>query len=135
VSVATAQVGLAAVVMLVLTPAVGLGHPQLGGRVVAAVGALGVFGTGLAYVFNTTIVTVWGATSASTVTYLTPVVGVLLGLVVLSESATWNEPVGAVLVVAGIAITRLAPSAAQDRGAHPMTNPASTPAHSRSPRR
>ena len=45
-----------------------------------------------------------GATAASTVTYLTPVVGVLLGVVVLGETLSWNEPVGALLVVAGIAL-------------------------------
>jgi drug/metabolite transporter (DMT)-like permease len=67
-----------------------------------------VLGTGLAYVWNTNVVAGWG-TNASTVTYLTPLVGVLAGALVLGEHVSWNEPVGALVVVAGIAVT-------QDRG-------------------
>ena len=55
-------------------------------RVVASVLTLGVLGTGLAYVWLTNIVVGWGATNASTVTYLTPLVGVVLGVVVLGET-------------------------------------------------
>jgi drug/metabolite transporter (DMT)-like permease len=53
----------------------------------------------------------WGATIASTVTYLVPVAGVILGVLVLSEALTWNEPAGAVIVILGIltAQNRLAP--------------------------
>lgn len=79
---------------------------HLSGRVVASVLVLGAVGTGLAYVWNTNIVSGWGATNASTVTYLTPLAGVLLGIVVLHESVSWNEPVGAVIVVLGIAISQ-----------------------------
>ncbi|WIX76154.1 hypothetical protein QRX50_32400 [Amycolatopsis carbonis] len=32
-------------------------------------------------------------------TYLTPVVGVVLGVLVLNEPMHWNEPAGAALVV------------------------------------
>ena len=39
--------------------------------------------------------------TATTVTYLIPVVSTTLGIVVLGESLTWNEPVGAGLVLAG----------------------------------
>jgi drug/metabolite transporter (DMT)-like permease len=53
-------------------------------------------------VWNTAIVNRWGATNASTVTYLTPLVGVVLGVVVLGEQASWNLPVGALVVVAGV---------------------------------
>ena len=48
----------------------------------------------------------WGAQRASTVTYLTPVVGVLLGVLVLDERLQWNEPVGGVLVVLGILVAQ-----------------------------
>jgi drug/metabolite transporter (DMT)-like permease len=65
-----------------------------------------VLGTGLAYVWLTNIVVGWGATNASTVTYLTPLVGVVLGVVLLGESLTWNQPVGALVVVLGIAISQ-----------------------------
>ncbi len=45
-----------------------------------------------------------GATNASTVTYLTTLVGVTLGAAVLAEPVDWNEPVGALIVIIGIAL-------------------------------
>lgn len=104
VPVATVQIGLAAVLMLALTPLVADQPAHLTGRVVAAVAALGALGTGLAYVWNTNVVSGWGATRASTVTYLTPLVGVVAGALVLGERVGWNEPVGALVVVLGIAV-------------------------------
>jgi drug/metabolite transporter (DMT)-like permease len=40
------------------------------------------------------------------VTYLTPVVGVALGLIVLGEPLSWNEPAGAVVVFLGILLAQ-----------------------------
>lgn len=54
------------------------------------------------HVWNTSIIAAWGASNASAVTYLTPVVGVLLGILILDEPLTWNQPAGAALVVLGI---------------------------------
>ncbi|WP_424936781.1 MULTISPECIES: DMT family transporter [Bacteria] len=104
--VATAQVGLGAAVMLVLAPFVAATPIVLSVPVVLAVGALGSLGTGLAYVWNTNVVAAWGATDAAAVTYLTPVVGVILGVVVLAEAVSWNEPVGAVVVILGIVVAQ-----------------------------
>jgi len=104
--VATVQVGLGAVIMLVLAPFTATAPVHLSWRVAGSVAALGVFGTGLAYVWNTTIVASWGATNASAVTYLTPVVGVALGIVLLSETLTWSEPLGALIVIAGVAVSQ-----------------------------
>lgn len=105
-TVATVQVLLGAVVMLAATPIVIATAPVLSGRVVGAIVLLGAAGTGLAYVWNTAIVDRWGATAASTVTYLTPLVGVVLGVVVLGEPATWNQPLGAVIVVVGVIVSQ-----------------------------
>jgi len=118
---ATVQVGLGALIMLLLAPLIATEPVHLSGRVVASVLALGAVGTGLAYVWNTNIVSGWGATNASTVTYLTPLVGVLLGIAVLHESVSWNEPVGAVVVVLGIAISqdRLGPLTRRTSKANP----------------
>lgn len=104
--VATVQVGLGAAVMLALSPALAFSPVSLTPQVVLAVLALGALGTGLAYVWNTRIVSAWGATNASTVTYLTPVVGVALGVLLLGERISWNEPAGAAVVILGIAITQ-----------------------------
>lgn len=106
VSVATLQVALGTVIMLVLSPAIATGPVRLSGAVVASIAALGMAGTGIAYVWNTNVVSAWGAANASAVTYLTPLVGVVLGVLVLSERLHWNEPAGAVLVVLGIAVSQ-----------------------------
>ncbi|WP_253831020.1 DMT family transporter [Prauserella aidingensis] len=108
-SVATVQVGIGAVALLVAVPMID-DHPvSPSPGVVASMITLGVFGTGLAYVWNTNIVAGWGATAASSVTYLTPVIGVALGAVILDETVTWNQPIGAALVIAGIVIGRRQP--------------------------
>lgn len=71
ISAATVQVGVSAVLMLVLTPFLPAHPVHLTWRVTASVLALGILGTGIAYVWNANVVAVWGATNASTVTYLT----------------------------------------------------------------
>jgi drug/metabolite transporter (DMT)-like permease len=109
---ATVQVTLAAGIAIILAPWTATAPVRLSPAVIGSVLALGALGTGIAYIWNTSIVGSWGATVASTVTYVIPVVGVLLGVLVLSEAVTWNEPVGAVIVILGIltAQDRLVPA-------------------------
>jgi drug/metabolite transporter (DMT)-like permease len=71
-----------------------------------AVAALGILGSGIAYVLNFKVVTEADATTASTVTYLTPLVAVIAGALLLNEHLSWNQPVGGVLVVVGAAIAQ-----------------------------
>jgi drug/metabolite transporter (DMT)-like permease len=75
------------------------------GRVLAIL-VLGVLGTGVAYVLNYAILRAAGATTASTVTYVVPVFSTVLGAVVLGETVHWNQPVGAVVLLTGIAISQ-----------------------------
>jgi drug/metabolite transporter (DMT)-like permease len=75
----------------------------------AAIGsllALGVLGSGVAYILNYAIVRAAGATTASTVTYVIPLFSTGLGVLVLGEALGWNEPVGALVVLAGIAVSQ-----------------------------
>lgn len=104
VTLATVQLTLAAGLLLAVAPVIATGPVQLDWRIVAAMVALGCVGTGLAYAWNTRLVQAWGAGRASTVTYLTPVVGVVLGVLVLGERVRWNEPVGGLVVLIGIAL-------------------------------
>ncbi len=76
---------------------------------------LGVLGTGFAYILMYRVISLAGATTASTVTYLIPLVSTALGIAVLGEALTWNEPVGAALVLSGAWLTR--PRAAAARSA------------------
>jgi drug/metabolite transporter (DMT)-like permease len=68
--------------------------------------ALGVLGTGVAYILNFHVVRHAPATIASSVTYLTPVFAVIVGVAFLGESLSWNEPVGALLILAGAALAQ-----------------------------
>ena len=104
--VATTQVGMAALVMLILSPFITNQPFVISPTVVASMLTLGAFGTGLAYVWNASIVAGWGATVASTVTYIAPVVGITLGILVLGEDLAWYQPIGAVVVVLGILVSQ-----------------------------
>ncbi len=106
IQVAAIQVGLAGAVMLLLSPLIATSPVRISPVVLLAVSALGIFGTGLAYVWNTNVVAGLGATNAATVTYLTPIVGVALGVALRGEHLDWNEPVGAAVVVLGIALSQ-----------------------------
>ncbi len=101
-SAAFLQVGMGAVVLLVLTPFVAVGPIALDLPIVASLLTLGIAGTGVAYYWYMNVLNAWGPTATSTVTYLTPVVGVALGILLLGEQLTWNAPVGAALVFVGI---------------------------------
>ncbi|SEM51318.1 DMT family transporter [Nonomuraea pusilla] len=68
--------------------------------------ALGGLGTGLAYLLLYWVQARAGVTTTSTVTYLLPVFAVLSGVAVLGETITWNQPVGALIILAAIALTQ-----------------------------
>ena len=68
--------------------------------------ALGAGGTGIAYVLNYEVIRRAGATVASTVTYLIPLFSTVLGVVVLGEGLAWNQPVGAGVVLFGVALSQ-----------------------------
>jgi drug/metabolite transporter (DMT)-like permease len=82
------------------------GFPKNGypiGPVVAML-TLGILGSGFAYIWNFKILEAAGSAIASTVTYVTPVVAVLVGILFLGEGVTWYEPVGGLIVLLGAAI-------------------------------
>jgi len=100
------NIGLAAVIMVLLTPIVAWHPIEFSWPVLLSLLALGALGTGVVYIWNMNVLRAWGPTLTSGVTYVTPVVGVALGILVLGEHLTWNEPVGAVVVLAGILLTQ-----------------------------
>jgi hypothetical protein len=73
---------------------------------VLAITLLGVVGTGFAYVINYQSIAEIGATRASLVTYLVPIVAVTVGVVFLSEPFHLRLVVGGALTITGIAILR-----------------------------
>ena len=67
---------------------------------------LGCLGSGIAYVLNFRVLANSDATTTSTVTYIPPLIAVIVGAIFLDEHITWNQPIGGVLVVAGAAIAQ-----------------------------
>ncbi|HEY0248432.1 MAG TPA: DMT family transporter [Gryllotalpicola sp.] len=102
ITLSAVQLTVASGIVLVLAPFDARGAVGLDASVVLSVVALGVLGTGIAYIWYNRIVRDWGPARASTVTYLAPVVGVVLGVLVLGERVRWNEPVGGLIVILGI---------------------------------
>ncbi|MFI7388819.1 DMT family transporter [Streptomyces sp. NPDC049813] len=68
--------------------------------------ALGALGTGLAVLLQYGLVAEVGPTTAQMVTYFIPVIATAAGVAVLGESLSWSTPVGAVIVLAGAALTQ-----------------------------
>ena len=99
-----AQLLTASLLLGVVSPIVAADPMELTGLVVFSVLTLGAVGTGLAYLLFYRLITDAGATSASMVTYLIPIVAVALGVVVQGEPVTWNLFVGAAVVIAGAAM-------------------------------
>ena len=73
---------------------------------VLAMLTLGIFGSGFAYIWNFKIMEAAGSAIASSVTYVTPVVAVIVGIIFLGEGVTWYEPVGGLIVLFGAAISQ-----------------------------
>jgi drug/metabolite transporter (DMT)-like permease len=73
---------------------------------VFAIVTLGALGSGVAYLLYYKILDVVGSAIASSVTYITPVIAVILGVILLGEQLHWYEPVGGVIVILGAAISQ-----------------------------
>ncbi len=103
---ATMQICLAAITLLPLYLYDGIAKDQYRPAPLLAMLALGAIGTGFAYIWNFSIIASAGSSIASTVTYVTPVVAVFVGWLFKGENITWNQPLGAIVVVFGAAISQ-----------------------------
>ena len=100
------QLGAASVWLAIALGVDGAPAPRLDATMVASVLILGLIGTGAAYVLNYQIIASVGATVASTVTYLLPIVAIILGFLVLGEHITLADLAGIALILAGVALSR-----------------------------
>jgi drug/metabolite transporter (DMT)-like permease len=121
IALAAAQISVGALILVIAAPALATEpvDPQL--DVVASVLALGALGTGFAYLLNYQLIDGEGATTASTVTYLLPILAVVLGAIVLAEAITWNLFVGTSIVLAAVALSDRRIGARERRNASPPT--------------
>ncbi len=103
-SIAAGQVTLGALTLLPFFIYNGIDKYEYEAAPFFAMIALGVFGSGFAYIWNFKVMALAGSAIASSVTYLTPVVAVIVGVIFLQEKIHWYEPFGAVIVLLGAAI-------------------------------
>ncbi|MBW8172833.1 DMT family transporter [Ornithinimicrobium sp. Arc0846-15] len=107
VGLATSQVSMAALLLVPVLLISGTSPiDQVTGQIVLAMLALGSLGSGVAFILYFQVIARAGATTASSVTYLTPVVAAIVGIAFLGERLTWNEPVGAAIVLLGVALSQ-----------------------------
>lgn len=102
-TVAAAQLICATAILALFMPLSRGATGDLGWAGIASLLGLGILSSGVAFVLNFAIVRARGAARASTVTYLMPVVSTVLGFVALDEPVQWNQPVGALVLLGGIA--------------------------------
>lgn len=105
-AIVATQLTLAAITLLPLYLFDGIAKDEYRVGPLLAMLALGVFGSGFAYLWNFRVMEIAGSAIASSVTYLTPVVAVIVGVIFLNEKITWYEPVGALIVLLGAAIAQ-----------------------------
>lgn len=109
VALAATQLILATAQLAVVAPLVAGAPPvlwQLSGRVIASLLALGALGTGIAFIFMFRTIRLAGASTASMVTYLIPLVATVVGILVLNEELSWYQPVGGLIVLGGVAVSQ-----------------------------
>jgi drug/metabolite transporter (DMT)-like permease len=109
VAIPAGQLLTGAVLLLIVTPLVAGAPPapsRLSADVIGSVLALGALGTGVAFVLNFRVIRYAGATTSASVTYLMPIVATIIGVVVLKERLSWYQPVGALVVLTGVAISQ-----------------------------
>lgn len=100
-SLASGQLIMATTTLLPLFLINGISDTNPRSESIIAMLLLGVFGSGFAYIWNFFITATAGSAIASTVTYLTPVVAVVIGWLYLGEDVFWHEIVGALIVIIG----------------------------------
>lgn len=102
-ALATGQVVCGAVQLVIPALIAGRVRPGAATTSFLALAALGVLGTGIAYVMNFDVINHAPPAMASSVTYIVPIYAVAVGAAFLGEAVHWYEPVGAALILLGAA--------------------------------
>jgi len=106
VSLAAGQVTCGALVLLPLGVFAGPLHGPITLEPVLGMLGLGALGSGIAFALNYQVVRAAGPSTASTVTYLTPLFAIAVGVAFLGETVVWHEPAGGLVVLLGVAIAQ-----------------------------
>lgn len=94
--------------LILITDLDGVAQIQSDGKVLAGlVLGLGILGTGTAYILYYVIVKNLGAITASSVTYIPPVVALFIGFLIAGESITLADWFGMAVILVGVYMLRL----------------------------
>lgn len=107
VTTAAVQVSTSALTLLpiyLLTGPLFVAEPRV--ETVGALLALGILGSGFAYRLFHGVIAKAGSATASLVTYTNPMIASIWGVLLLSETLHWYEPVGALVIVLGVWIAQ-----------------------------
>lgn len=105
-ALATGQLLMATMTLLPLFIFDGFSSNNYETKSIIAMLCLGIFGSGFAYIWNFSVTAAAGSAIGSTVTYITPVVAVIVGWIYLNEEIAWHEPVGALVVIIGALLSQ-----------------------------
>lgn len=108
-AVSAGQLICATVLMVVIAPLVAGPPPSpadLSPEVLGSVLALGAVGTGLALAIHARNIRWVGGSTASYVTYMSPIFAIAVGIIVLGEELHWYQPVGGAVILFGVAIAQ-----------------------------
>ena len=107
----TYQIGIALLLLTVITDYEGIaaiGDDPRG--LIGLVVGLGILGTGVAYILYYVIVDRLGAVTASSVTYIPPVVALLIGWALVGEPVDIQDVAAISLILGGVVLLRLGPT-------------------------
>jgi drug/metabolite transporter (DMT)-like permease len=106
VALAGAQMLSATVQVALVAPFIARVPAHVSMTALLALAALGIAGTGLGYILQYGIMKATGATTSSLVLYLTPIVSTAAGVLLLGERLAWGQPIGAVIILFGVALAQ-----------------------------
>jgi len=89
----------------------------------AAILWLGCLGSGLAYILFYALLHSVGAARTSLVSYIAPLISVVLGVLCLTEQLRWQMPLGGLLIMGGVALTSLQPAGGRLIAGQPHEQP------------
>jgi len=102
-ALATYQLGFASLILLALTPLEGIQGIVVDTRAaIELIVGLGLLGTGVAYILYYFIIDKLGAVGASSVTYLPPVVAMLIAVLLVGEPINLLDWAAAALILGGV---------------------------------
>ena len=101
-----AQLSASAIQLLILCLIFTSVPTQISSSTWGAILFLGIFSTGLAFPLVYKIIRDVSSLAAATITYATPIVSTIAGVIFLSEGLHWYQPIGAMLILVGVGLVQ-----------------------------